>query len=286
MAGRLLDSGHDLVVFDVDADAMRTLADLGAATARSPREVADTADIVFMSLPTPAVVLEVALGEDGLVHGTRARHVVDLSTTGSPTSARVADALATHDVCLVDSPVSGGVTGAAKGTLAVMTACPDSQFALVEPILAQLGRVFHVGATPGLGQAMKLLNNYLSATALAVTAEAFVFGAKAGLDADTMVEVVNAGSGRNSATQDKFPRAILPGTFDFGFAIGLMYKDVALFAEQADTLGVPLFTGSAVRQLWQFARDQMGADADFTTIVRPLEQWSGVEVRSLRRTDE
>jgi 3-hydroxyisobutyrate dehydrogenase-like beta-hydroxyacid dehydrogenase len=163
-----------------------------------------------------------------------------------------------------------------------MVACPDADFAVVEPVVAHLGPVFHVGREPGLGQAMKLVNNYLSAAALATTSEAMVVGVKAGLDPAVMVDVLNAGSGRNSATQDKFPRAVLPGTFDFGFATGLMEKDIRLFAEEADGLGVPVWVGAAVRQLWLQARAQLGPSSDFTEVVRVLESLTGVQVRADR----
>jgi 2-hydroxy-3-oxopropionate reductase len=154
---------------------------------------------------------------------------------------------------------------------------------MIEPVLKIFGKVFHVGERPGLGQAMKLANNYLSATALAATSEAMVFGVKAGLDPDLMIDVLNSGSGRNSATQDKFPRSILPGTFDFGFTTGLMYKDLKLFTEEAEAAGTSLWIASIVRQVWQHANGQIGGDADFTTVIKPLEQWAGVQVRSHKR---
>lgn len=280
MAQRLHDAGHELVVYDINTDAVQRLTSQGAQQGTSPADVADRVETVLTSLPTPPVVEAVVLGPDGLVHGSTIKNWIDLSTTGAPTTERLAAALADRAIQAVDSPVSGGVPGATAGTLALMVACPQANFALASEIVSHLGKVFYVGDRPGQGQTMKLLNNYLSATALATTAEAFVFGAKAGLDAQIMVDVVNASSGRNSATQDKFPQAILPGTFDFGFAIGLMCKDLRLFAEQAERMGVPLWIGSATRQLWQHTSDQLGADADFTQIVKPYEAWAQVEVRA------
>jgi 3-hydroxyisobutyrate dehydrogenase-like beta-hydroxyacid dehydrogenase len=279
MAGRLLDAGHDLVVHDVDPGAVERLTALGAGAAASAAEVADRAELVLTSLPTPEIVREVVLGASGLAAGGRIRHLVELSTTGAPTARSVAAELARRDVVAVDAPVSGGTGGAAKGTLAIMVACPADALAVVEPLLAHLGRVFHVGTEPGLGQAMKLVNNYLSAAALATTSEAMVLGTKAGLDPRTMIDVLNAGSGRNSATQDKFPRSVLPRTFDHGFATGLMKKDLRLFAEEAAGLEVPLRIGSAVRQMWQQASSELGPASDFTSIVRLVEGWAGVEVR-------
>ncbi len=280
IAHRLLAAGHELVINDLDAERVRQLAAEGASVAHSPREVADRAETVFASLPSPAVVKAVALGDEGVHLGTRVRRFVDLSTTGAAMEAEIAAALAGAGVSTVDSPVSGGVSGARGGTLAVMVACSPADFAAVADALGVLGRVFHVGEIPGQGQTMKLLNNYLSATALAATSEAFVFGAKAGLDPQLMVDVVNAGSGRNSATEDKFPRAVLPGTFDVGFTIALMCKDLRLFAEQAEALSIPLWVGAGVQQLWMHARGELGEDSDITQIVQPLERWAGTEVRS------
>ena len=205
--------------------------------------------------------------------------MIDLSTTGATVAREVAAALSAKGILAVDSPVSGGVSGAVKGTLAVMVACPKPAFAELEPMLKHLGKVFFIGERPGMGQTMKLANNLLSATALAATSEAIVFGVKSGLDPAIMVDVINAGSGRNSASQDKFPKAILPRTFDVGFTTALMYKDVKLCLEEAEAAGVPMWVANAVRQLWQRAYQDIGAEKDFTTIVQLLERWTGVEVK-------
>jgi 3-hydroxyisobutyrate dehydrogenase-like beta-hydroxyacid dehydrogenase len=278
MAGRLIDAGHRLTLFDTNAQAMEPLLARGAELARSPRDLADRVETVFASLPTPDIVREVALGATGLVHGTRLRTFIDLSTTGPRTTTAVAEALGAKGVAMVDAPVSGGVAGARAGTLAVMAACPLPLFRRFEPVLQVFGRVFHVGERPGLGQVMKLANNLLSATAMAITSEAMVMGVKAGLDPRTMIDVINAGSGRNTATQDKFPRVVLPRRFDFGFTAGLMYKDVKLCLEEAEAQQVPMWVGSAVRQLWQYASNSLGPEADITEIVKCIEQWASTEV--------
>ncbi len=282
MLRRLIDAGHHVVVADLNPTAVADAVRLGAVAAPTPRAVADACDILAVSLPSPAALQLVALGPDGAIHGTRAKRLIDLSTTGTKVSRQVAAALAEAGIALIDSPVSGGKSGAAKGTLAVMVACSGQDFTAAEPVLTTFGKVFHVGTEPGMGQTMKLLNNFLSATAMAASAEAMVFGAKAGLDPEMMVQVVNAGSGRNAAIQDKFPRAILPGTFDFGFTNGLMFKDVKLFTEEAEAAGVQTWIASTVRQVWQHMVDQLGADADFTRVVQPYEKWAGVEVRAKR----
>lgn len=280
MARRLLDAGRRLVVCDLDAGRVEEMADAGASPAATAAEVGARAETVLTSLPSPAALEAVALGPDGLGGGDRVRRLVDLSTVGPDASRRVAAVLAEREIALVDAPVSGGVAGAERGALTLMVAAGPAHRAAVEPLLAELGRVVAVGEEPGLGQVMKLLNNYLGATALAATAEAFVYGVKSGLDPAVMLDVVNSASGRNSATEDKFPRSVLPGTFDYGFATGLMAKDVGLFVADAEGQGVPLWVGSAVRELWRFASDQLGPDSDFTEVVRPFEDWAGVDVRA------
>jgi 3-hydroxyisobutyrate dehydrogenase-like beta-hydroxyacid dehydrogenase len=127
---------------------------------------------------------------------------------------------------------------------------------------------------------MKLCNNLLSATAISITSEALVMGVKAGLDPAIMLDVINAGSGRNTASADKFPRCVLSRKFDFGFATELLYKDVRLCLEEGERLGVPMIVGNAVRQLVGIAKALEGPGSDITQIVQPVEQWAGVEVKS------
>jgi 3-hydroxyisobutyrate dehydrogenase-like beta-hydroxyacid dehydrogenase len=235
---------------------------------------------VIASLPTPDIVHAVATGPRGLIEGQRIRRFVDTSTTGSVMAKRIFAELGARNIVQIDSPVSGGVTGAAKGTLAVMASGPRPEVALVEPALAVFGKVFFVGENPGDGQTMKLANNFLSATAMAATAEAMVMGVKAGLDPRVMLDVINAGTGRNTATEHKFPMIVLPGTFELGFTNGLMIKDEKLALSEAKALGVPMEVAEAVLRLLQQACDEIGAGADVTTVVQPLERRTGVEVRA------
>lgn len=280
MAGRLLDAGYRLCVYDPSDAAAALLVARGAERAASPAEVASTAEIVFMSLPTPDIVREVALGGNGgLVNGGKVRTVVDLSTTGPGVATEVAHRLAEKKIGWVDAPVSGGVTGARAGTLAVMVSCPHPVYEALEPTLKIFGKLFHAGEKPGLAQSAKLANNLLSAAALVATSEAMAMGVKAGLDARVLIDIINASSGRNSATQDKFPRAVLPRTFDFGFATALSYKDVRLCVEEAEAMGVPMVVGSAVRQMLAVTKARFGADSDFTSVARLLEEWAGVEIK-------
>jgi hypothetical protein len=280
MANRLLDAGHRLAVYDIRDAAMAPLVARGAAGKSSSRAVADAADIVFFSLPEPKDVEGEALAADGVAEGQRAKIFVDLSTTGPRTTALVVAGLMERGIATIDSPVSGGVAGAKNGTLAVMASGPQALIERVRPLLAVFGKVFHVGERPGMGQAMKLCNNVLSATAMAVTAEAMVMGVKAGLDPAQMLEVINSGTGRNTATESKFPNEVITRRFTQGFYTGLMYKDVRLCLEEAEALQVPMWVGSAVRMMWQLANSELGPQSDFTEIVRLVENWAGVEVKA------
>jgi 3-hydroxyisobutyrate dehydrogenase-like beta-hydroxyacid dehydrogenase len=279
MATRLLDAGHPLSVFDTNEAALAPFVKRGAARAKSPADVASAAELVLASLPMPDIVREVALGADGIVHGSSIKTFVDLSTTGSRVAMAVAEGLAARGIVAVDAPVSGGVAGARKGSLAVMVSCPRATYAAIEPLLRNFGKIFFVGEKAGMAQTLKLINNLLAATALAATSEAMVMGAKAGLDPKVMIEIINASSGRNSATEDKFPRAVLPRTFDFGFATGLSRKDVGLCLAEAEALGVPMIVGNATRQILAITEAMLGADSDFTSMVKVVEAWAGVEVR-------
>ncbi|MQA84094.1 MAG: NAD-binding protein [Streptosporangiales bacterium] len=279
MIHRLIEAGHELIVADVSAEARARAEAEGATVAASPAEVADRTEIVLTSLPSPAVVREVTLGEAGLAKAERLTTWIELSTTGGGTVRAISDALSSRGISTVDSPVSGGIRGAWDGTLAVMAAADPTVFESVKPILDVLGNVFHVGTEPGLGQAMKVANNYLSATAMAATSEAVVFGLKAGLDAQVMIDVFNSGTGRNSATADKFPRSVLTRKFAHGFTTGLMYKDLELLSEQANQLRLPMWVAESVRQLWMYALARGGEDSDFTSLITHLEEWAGVEAR-------
>ncbi len=280
MARRLAAAGHKVVVYDADPRALQRATESGANAAHSPADVAAQAEIVMASLPTPDIVKSVALSaKDGLIAGSKIKIFIDLSTTGPRVAGEVAVGLEEKGIVAVDAPVSGGPSGAEKGTLAVMVSGPKRLSDELAPILSVIGKVFWVGETPGLGQTMKLCNNLLSATAISITSEALVLGTKAGLDPAIMLDVINAGSGRNTATADKFPRCVLPRKFDFGFATDLLYKDVRLCLEEGERLGVPMIVGNAVRQLVGITRALKGEGSDITEIVQPVEQWAGVEVK-------
>jgi 3-hydroxyisobutyrate dehydrogenase-like beta-hydroxyacid dehydrogenase len=278
MSRRLLAAGHELVAYDEREEAVQALVPEGAQPAGSPAEVAERAEVVLVSLPTPEVVRAVALGRDGLIQGSAMRTYVDLSTTGQAVAMEVAAALAGRGVVTLDAPVSGGVRGAREGTLAVMAAGPTAELERVRPLLEVFGRVFHVGERPGLGQLMKLANNFLSATAIVATAEAIALGVKGGLDPATMIAVINASTGRNTASEDKFPRQVLTGSYAAGFTAGLLTKDLRLCAAAADALEVPMPVAAEVYARWQRAVAELGPEADIMAMVKSVERAAGVKV--------
>jgi 3-hydroxyisobutyrate dehydrogenase-like beta-hydroxyacid dehydrogenase len=278
MARRLIEARHQLIVFDQRQEAVDRLVALGAEAASSPKEIADRTETVLASLPSLAASLEVATGKNGVIKGKRIKRFVDLSTVGSHMAVRIHDLLATKNIVQLDSPVSGGVGGAEKGTLAVMVSGPKADFESIKPALEIIGKVFFIGEKPGSAQTMKLANNFLSATAVVATSEAVVMGVKSGLDPAIMIDVINSGSGMNTASRDKFPRAILPRTFDFGFATGLMVKDVRLCLDEMKALGLSMEVAEAVGRLWEVVIRDMGAESDFTSAIKPIEKAAGVVV--------
>ncbi len=278
MARRLVEAKHRLVVFDTRNEAVDKLAALGAQAASSPKDVADRVETVLASLPSLQASLEVATGKGGVIEGSQVKRFVDLSTVGSQMAVRIHGILAERNIVQIDAPVSGGVGGAEKGTLAVMVSGPKADFEALKSALEVIGKVFFIGEKPGSGQTMKLANNFLSATAMVATSEAVVMGVKSGLDPSVMIDVINAGSGLNTASRDKFPRSVLPRTFDFGFATGLMVKDVRLCLDEMKSLGLKMEVAEAVARLWEVVIRDMGSESDFTAAIKPIEKAAGIVV--------
>src|ERR1700761_6944970 len=278
MARRLIEAKHQLFVFDQRKEVMDKLVALGAKATSSPKDVADHAETVMASLPSLQASLEVATGKDGVIEGKRVKRFVDLSTVGSQMAVKIHDILAKKNIVQVDSPVSGGVTGAEKGTLAVMVSGPIADYEAIKAGLGLIGKLFFIGTKPGSGQTMKLANNFLSATAMVATSEAVVMGVKSGLDPKVMIDVINSGSGLNTASRDKFPRSVLPRSFDFGFATGLMVKDVRLAVDEMRSLGLSMEVAEAVGRLWETVIKEMGPESDFTSAIVPIERAAGVVV--------
>lgn len=263
IAANIARGGHDMIVFDAAGTADR--APDGVDIAASVAEVAAAAETVLLSLPDGPVVASVA--EEIAESNARVTSaLVDLSTIGIAAARQVHARLSRADIAYLDAPVSGGTAGAEAGTIAVMCGGDAALFQRLEPVLSSMSRnLFHVGDMPGQGQAMKLANNFLSATAMAATSEAVAFGVAQGLDMAQMLDVLNASSGQNTATSDKFPNRILAEKFDAGFTNTLLTKDVTLYLENVRAAGTPDTMGATLAAIWQrFQAAEPGAD--FTRI--------------------
>jgi 3-hydroxyisobutyrate dehydrogenase len=279
MAARLVDSEAQVLAFDVDQVALDTLVERGAQGAASVADVAAQATIVLCSLPRPEVVEDVLLGAKGLVSGGAVEIIVDLSTTGPTKLMSIADRLHKRGIDLVDAPVSGGVGGAEAGTLALMVSGNPVALERVDPILRVLGKnIFVMGDEPGLGQKMKLVNNMLCAANAVAAFEALAMGAKGGLDATRMLEVINTSSGRSFITTDKVPQCVLPRTFPPRFATDLLHKDMKLGIEEAKAIGAPLWMMDAAIRFIETAMAEGDPKADYATLIHYFERRAGVEV--------
>jgi 3-hydroxyisobutyrate dehydrogenase-like beta-hydroxyacid dehydrogenase len=278
IARRLLDAGHALIVYDRDAAACAAFEKLGASVVPSVRALADQAQVAFLCLPSVQASREVATEMAG---ANALRCVVETSTVGPASVREMAVLLSPHGIEVIDAPVSGGPSGARAGTLSLMHSGAHEALARVMPLLSAIStRRFDVGAQPGLAQVCKLVNNAISAAGMVAACEATVLGVKAGLDAGTLLAAINAGSGRNAATLDKFPKSILTGTFDFGGPMGLMLKDLSLFIEQSQAYGVPGLMAPAALAAWEEAVRRTGFDADYTKLIQHMEADAGVTVRA------
>jgi 3-hydroxyisobutyrate dehydrogenase-like beta-hydroxyacid dehydrogenase len=278
MCRRLLENGYEVSIYDIDPKAVSRLGDTPAEPARNLETLVSSAEVVILSLPGSDVVEEVVLGEGGLAEGLSSGKVMIDTSSSKPSSTReLAEKLAESGVEMLDAPVSGGVLRAEEGKLAVMVGGKGEVFERCRGIFEAFGeKNFHVG-DHGAGHLVKSLNNLLSATTLASAAEAVLLAQKAGVAPETLLEVINAGNGRSYSTEVKFPNFILDRSFDDGFALGLMVKDLKIALETAAEMGHPMFSGSAISQLWQAAFARGHGPEGHTSIYAFLENLSGEE---------
>ena len=281
MAGRLMDGGYSLVVNDLRQDAARPLLARGATWAASPAEVAAAAQIVITILPTSREVREVLLGAKGLLDALRPGSLVLEMTSADPSVTRELEReVVARGSALIDAPVSGGVRGAVEGTLAIMVGGDPALLERARPVLTCMGKnIFHAGPV-GAGHAIKLVNNMCSGGILALTIEAVAVAARSGVDPTRAVEILQATSGRSNASDNKFPRFILNGAFDAGFAIRLMMKDLDGYGRLAQEAGVPSPVARAAAEVYRVAMARGMAEQDHTAIARIIEEWAGVQLRS------
>lgn len=263
MATNIAKGGAEIIVYDKAGTAERAPA--GAKLANSFGDVLSAADTVFLSVPDGPVSIALAK-EIAAAEGRRATVIVDLSTIG-PEAAREADGiLKAAGVTYIDAPVSGGQAGARAGTITVMWGGPKAIMDAHDAVLHSFAKnVFHCGDTPGQGQSVKVLNNFLSGIAMTATSEAVLYGLSQGVEMKTILDVVNVSTGMNTATLDKFPKRIMTESFDAGFATKLLTKDINLFLKNAKAAGTPLTLAAAMAAIWNGC-DAALPNSDFTRI--------------------
>ncbi len=274
MAVNITEAGHDVVVFDLNENQTKILAQRGATVARSAKEVADEADYVLTCLPSIAAAEAVALGKDGVIAGSRAKAFINMGTTGSAFARSTAEAMNAAGKAYLDAPISGGPPGAEAGTLGVMCSGDRSTFeALKDNALEAISaKLVYLGEKPGAAQVMKLVNNIIFFGNVAVAMEALTLGAKAGLSAEQMLEVINASSGRNTATEWLIPNHVLNRAFDFGGANYIIAKDLDLWRQEVEAFETPMQLGVNMRTLYLQSMWKEGMDADITTLLKTLEE--------------
>lgn len=280
MAGRLMDAGHQLVVRDINEAALAPLLERQAQQASSGKDLADKSEIVICSLPSNNAIRAAVLGEGGLIEGSKMRIFVNACTTGSPFATEISEALAAKGIATLEAPISGGPPGARAGTLSVMISGPQDVYDEVEPYLRAYGSTLvYCGEKPGLAQVLKLANNILFTVNILATSEAMAMGVKAGLDPETMIQAISAGTGRNSTIDMIMPNNVLPRTFDFGATIEILMKDVHLALAEGEAQGVTQLMCQQSRQMLMMAVNQGWAQRDLSELAKLVEGWAGMEIK-------
>ena len=281
MATNILKAGYSLTVYDVGAALVAEMKNKGAKTATGPNEVAACSDIVLFSLPNGAIVEEVVSGKDGLLSGSHHGQIfIDLSSVTPTHTKKMAELAAAKGVDYLDAPVSGGVSGAASGTLTIMVGGKKEVIARCQEILQVIGKkISHVGSV-GSGDAVKLVNNLLLGVNMVAVAEAMTLGVKAGLDPEVLFEIINSSSGRSYALEAKLPNFILKGNFEPGFTVNLQYKDLEMAVQTAKELGTPLIMANFAQQIYEMAKAKGLGQKDISAVIMLNEELAGVTVRS------
>ena len=274
MAANLVKAGFDVTVCDVAPGRAASFAtETGAKAAATPAEAASGADCVVMIVPTSKQVGEAV---DAMLPSLKPGMLVIDMTSGQPGRTReIAAMLAGHGVAMIDCPVSGGVPRAKTGQLAIMVGGPAAEIDRAEPVLKAMGTSIYRCGDIGAGQAMKALNNLVSAGGYLIGVEALLIGQRFGLDPTTMVDVLNASSGMNNSTQKKFKEYVLSRRFDAGFGLDLMVKDLSIALEVGRETTTPAPFSALCREMWLAAATSLGPGVDHTALAKMLEQMTG-----------
>ena len=282
MAMRLLASNRSLMVFDTDARALEPFAEAGAAVAENVAEIARKCETVFLSLPGPAQIKHVVSGADGLLHHAgELRIIVDLSTNALGLNRQISAEARARNIDYLDAPVSGGKVAAADGTLAVMVGGDEDAFNTTHKLIECFAEnIFFLGGS-GSGTLAKLVNNQIFLCGSVLVQEGFVLGAKAGMDANTLMKVVKASSAGSMMARAPL---FLSKKFDLDiFALAIAAKDVGVALESADAVGASMPMTAAASEVYQKALDKGLGEEDFFATIKVLEELAGTEVAKLQR---
>jgi len=281
MAQNLRKAGYPLVVYDLKDKAMEGLAKAGAEKVFSARELASRSSVVITMLPASPDVEAAVLGPEGVIEGAKSGDIVIDMSSSYPTSTKmICEQLAVKGIRMLDAPVSGGTKGAREGTLAIMVGGEEKDYEECRPILEAMGQNTYYLGKIGAGHTVKALNNLCSACSMVITSEALIVAKKLGLTPEKVIDAINSSSGRSWSSQFKFPTFVLNNTFNSGYSIGLMNKDLEIATRLGREVQVPMFVGALVQQLYNYAVGRGGGDECHTAIIKFIEDWRGVKVRS------
>jgi 3-hydroxyisobutyrate dehydrogenase len=281
MAQNLRKAGYPLVVYDLKDKAMEGLAKAGAEKVFSARELASRSSVVITMLPASPDVEAAVLGPEGVIEGAKSGDIVIDMSSSYPTSTKmICEQLAVKGIRMLDAPVSGGTKGAREGTLAIMVGGEEKDYEECRPILEAMGQNTYYLGKIGAGHTVKALNNLCSACSMVITSEALIVAKKLGLTPEKVIDAINSSSGRSWSSQFKFPTFVLNNTFNSGYSIGLMNKDLEIATRLGRELHVPMFVGALVQQLYNYAVGRGGGDECHTAIIKFIEDWRGVKVRN------
>jgi 3-hydroxyisobutyrate dehydrogenase-like beta-hydroxyacid dehydrogenase len=279
MAKNLIRAGFSLTVYNRTVEKTKELREMGASVSSSPKDLAFVCNIMIVNVSNSPDVEEVLLGKEGAIHGCQpGAIVIDMGTSYPSSTLKICKILQEKGVEMLDAPVSGGVKGAEEGTLSIMVGGKKEVFEKCKPILLTMGKnIFYQGES-GSGHITKAINNFVSAAAITALTEALVMAKKAGLSPGKVLEVLKVSSGRSYQAEQALPQFVLTRKFDAGFLLGLMKKDLNIFASLGDDYQTPMFLGNLVYQLWDVAAREMGPQNDYTKFVGLYETWANAKV--------
>jgi 3-hydroxyisobutyrate dehydrogenase-like beta-hydroxyacid dehydrogenase len=282
MAERVIKAGFEtFTAFHQRREPADSLVAMGATLLASPAEVARAADTVITILPADAELKETVFGAEGLREGfSSGKVLIDMTTATALTLQEIAAALTPMGVRVLDAPVSGGTTGAANGTLTIMVGGDASLLEECRPLLASMGsRIIHAGPL-GQGKVVKIVNQMMAAVNLLAIGEAFAFGIRSGASPDTLYSVIKESSGYSKMMDLRLPGFLLAGSFQPGFKLDLMKKDVNLALDSARAQGIPLLLTATTSQVFAAASMAGKGGADFSAAAQFLADLAGVQLKA------